>query len=162
MGSYLAILARNFTREKLYTSINIVGLAFGLASCLVLGLFLKSELTYDKHFASDGSIYRIANEFVNAGKPEQFAITSDALGPMIAAEYPDRIQNFVRFRSNANNGGLAVRRPDQPEIVYYWEGSFFVDPHVFEIFPHDIIAGDPATALKEGGSIAISQSAARK
>jgi putative ABC transport system permease protein len=67
MGNYLVVLARNFTREKLYTMINIVGLAFGLASCLVLGLFLKSELTYDRHFAGHENIYRIVNEFVYAG-----------------------------------------------------------------------------------------------
>jgi putative ABC transport system permease protein len=162
MGNYLAVLARNFTREKLYTTINIVGLAFGLASCLVLGLFLKSELTYDKHFAGDRPIYRIANEFINAGKPESFAITSDALGPMIADEYPDRIQKSVRFRNNANNGGIAIRPADQPETVFYWENSYFVDPYVFDVFPHDILAGDPATALQEGGSVAISQTMARK
>lgn len=162
MRSYLVVLARNFTREKLYTSINIIGLAFGLASCLVLGLFLKSELTYDRHFAGHEHIYRIANEFINAGNPESFAITSDALGPMIAAEYPDRIRSFVRFRNNANNGGVAIRRVDSPETVFYWENSYFVDPQVFDVFPHEIIAGDPASALQEGGSMAISQTMARK
>src|SRR5690606_15329004 len=162
MRTYLTVLLRNFTREKLYTTINVLGLALGLASCLVLGLFLKSELTYDRHFEGHENIYRVANEYNNAGKVEQLAITSDALGPMIAAEYPDVIRNFVRFRSNANNGGVAIRRPDQPEAVFYWENSFFVDPHVFEVLPHRIIAGDPATALREGGALAISETAAKK
>jgi len=161
MGNYLTVLFRNFTREKLYTSINIIGLAFGLASCLVLGLFLKSELTYDR-IEGHENLYRIVNEFDTAGKAESFAITSDALGPMMAEEYPDLIKRSVRFRNNANNGGVAIRRVDAPETVFYWENSYFVDPYVFEVFPHEIIAGDPATALKEGGSIAISQTMARK
>src|SRR5262245_13443411 len=162
MGNYLTVLFRNFGREKLYTAINISGLALGLASCLMLGLFLKSELTYDRHFEGYEHIYRVVNEFVTAGKTEKFAITSDALGPVISEEYPDAIRTFVRFRSNSNDGGIAMRRTDQPEKVYYWENSYFTDANVFDEFTHTIIAGDPKTALKEGGSIAISQSVAKR
>ncbi len=162
MTNQLAILLRNLRREKLYSAINIAGLALGLASCLVLGLFLRSELTYDRHYPNHRNIYRIANEYITAGKAEKFAITSDALGPMLAAEYPDLIKASVRLRNNANDGGTAMRRTDQPEIVYYWENSFFADANVFDVFPQKIIAGDPKTALVEGGSIAISQTVARK
>ncbi len=80
---------RNLTRDRLYTAINIGGLALGLASCLVLGLFLWSELTYDRHYVGYENIYRIENEFTTAGKTEKLAITADGLGPTIAAEYPD-------------------------------------------------------------------------
>jgi putative ABC transport system permease protein len=162
VANQLAVLVRNFRREKLYTAINIAGLALGLASCLILGLFLKSELTYDQHYPDHRNIYRVVNEFITPDKTEVLAITSDALGPMMAEEYPDVIRNYVRLRNNANEGGIAMRRPDQPENVYYWEHSYFTDPHVFEVLPVDVIAGDPATALKEGDSLAISRSVARK
>jgi len=162
MRSYFVVLFRNLTRDRLYTAINILGLALGLASCLILGLFLKSELTYDRHYQGYEHIYRIENEFTVSGKTEKLAITSDALGPMIAAEYPDRIKAFVRLRDNTNNGGISMRRVDQPETVYYWANSYFVDDNIFDVLPIKIIAGDPKTALKEGDTVAISETVAKK
>ena len=165
MRTYLLVLFRSLRREKLYTSINIAGLALGLASCLILGLFLKSELTYDRHYVGHENIYRIENEFTTAGKSENSAITSDALGPMLAAEYPNLIKASLRMRDNTNNvGGIAMRRVDQPATVYYWVNSFFVDDDIFDVLPTRVLAGDPKTALKEseGNTIAISETAAKK
>jgi putative ABC transport system permease protein len=162
MRNYFAIFFRNLGRERLYAGINIVGLALGLASCLVLGLYLRVELTYDRHLEGHGRVYRIANEFINGGSGRRIAATSEALGPMLAAEYPDAIRAFVRFRSNNNGGGVVMRRTDQPEVSYAWEDSYFVDANVFEVLKHRIIAGDPRTALVDGASLAISESVARK
>ena len=162
MPNQLSVLVRNFKREKLYSAINIAGLALGLASCLLLGLFLRSELTYDRHYAGHENIYRVVNEFITPDKTETLAITSDALGPMLAAEYPEVIQNYVRLRNNANEGGIAMRRPEQPENTYYWEASYFTDPHVFDVLPVKVLAGDPKSALQEGDSLAISQTVARR
>jgi len=159
MRGYFVVLFRNLTRERLYTAINIAGLSMGVACCLVLGLFLKSELTYDRHFEGYQDIYRIENEFNTNGTSDKFGVTSEALGPMIAADYPQAIKAYVRFRPNANQGGVVVRRGD---TVFYWEHSYFADPNVFEVFRHDIIAGDPKTALVEGSNIAISETAAKK
>jgi putative ABC transport system permease protein len=162
MGNYFLVLLRNFKREKLYTAINIAGLALGLASCLILGLFLKSELTYDRHYKGYEHIYRIENEFTTSGKTEKLAISAEALGPMLAAEYPNLIKAQVRLRDNTNQGGISMRRTDQPETVYYWENSFFVDDNIFEVLPIKVIAGDPKTALKDGDTIAISEAVAKK
>ncbi len=81
MRNYLALLFRNFQREKLYTTINLAGLSLGVACCLVLGLFLKSELTYDQHFEGHERIYRVVNEFTTGGTSDKFSATSQALGP---------------------------------------------------------------------------------
>ncbi len=162
MRNYLLVLFRNLVREKLYTAINIAGLALGLASCLILGLYLKSELTYDRHYKGYENIYRVENDYTTSGKSERLAITSDALGPVIAAEYPDRIKTYVRLRDNTNEGGISMRRSDQPEKVYYWENSYFVDQNVFDVLPVKVLAGDPKTALVEGDTIAISETVAKK
>jgi putative ABC transport system permease protein len=81
---------------------------------------------------------------------------------MIAAEYPDNIQAYVRLRENINPGGIAMRRVDEPEKVYYWEYSYFADQNIFEVLPVEVIGGDPKTALVEGDTIAISQAVAKK
>src|SRR5689334_24233201 len=91
MRNFLTVLFRNLARERLYAAINIAGLALGIACCLILGLFLKSELTYDQHYKDHEHIYRAVNEFVTNGNGAKFAVTSEALGPMMAAEYPAAI-----------------------------------------------------------------------
>jgi putative ABC transport system permease protein len=162
MRNYFIVFSRNLGRERLYAAINIVGLAPGLASCLILGLYLRGELTYDRHLEGADPVYRIANEFITGGKGQRIAATSEALGPMIAAEYPDQIKAFVRFRSNSNAGGVVMRRTDQPETAYAWEDSYFADANVFDVLRHRIIAGDPRTALVDGASLAISERVAKK
>ena len=162
MWHYFVVLLRTFRRERLYAAINIAGLALGVASCLILGLFLKSELTYDRHYQGHENMYRVVNEFTTAGKTETFAITSDALGPMIAAEYPAVIKSYVRFRSNTNNGGIAMRSSEAPDEAVYYENSYFVDDNVFDLFPQRILQGDPKTALKDGQTIAISETVAKR
>ncbi len=162
MHNYFVVLFRNMSRERLYAAINIVGLGLGLASSLMLGLFLRSELSYDRHLEGRDPVYRVVNEITTDGKANKIAATSEALGPMIAAEYPGRIKTFVRFRRNSTEGGLVMRRTDQPETAYSWEESYFADANVFDVFPHRIIAGDPHTALVDGGSIAISEKVAKK
>ena len=158
MGHFIAVLLRNLKREKLYAAINIAGLGLGIACCLILGLFLKSELTYDQHYPDYKHIYRAVNEFTTNGTTDKFAVTSQALGPMMAADYPDVIKAYVRFQSNSNDSGVAVH---VGEKLKYWEHSYFVDSNVFDVFPVDVIYGDPKTALKDGGNIAVSQSVAK-
>ncbi len=159
MRNYIVVLLRNLRRERLYAAINIAGLSLGIACCLILGLFLTSELTYDQHFKGYQNIYRVVNEVSSGGATDKFGYTSPALGPMMAEEYPNAIKAYVRFRSNANGSDVAVRHGDK---LFFWKNSYFVDPDVFQVLSHRIIYGDPKTALQDGGNIAISETVARK
>jgi putative ABC transport system permease protein len=160
MRSYFVVLLRNLKREKLYAAINIAGLALGIACCLALGLFLYSELTYDRHHLKHERIFRVVNELSS----DRFAVTSHSLGPMLAAEYPE-VEAYVRFLpfeslvgTNTDRSGLALRHEDQ---VYYWDNVYFVDESVLDIFTHTVLYGDPATALKDTASIAVSETFAK-
>ncbi len=159
MNNYLQVVLRMLRREKLYAAINIAGLSLGIACCLILGLFLRSQLTYDQHYPDHERIYRVVNEFTTGGTNDKFAVTSRVLGPMIMADNPAEIQAYVRFQSNSNRGGVAVRHGDD---VFFWQNSYFVSPNVFDLFPPQVIYGDPKTALQEQGSIAVSETFARK
>src|SRR5262249_6851339 len=129
MQQYLAILWRNLRREKLYAAINIAGLSLGIACCLILGQFLRKEFTYDRYNLQYKQIYRVVNEFTTGGSTEQFAVTSQMLGPMLKEQYP-QVKAFVRFQHNGNTRGRGtpIRRGDQ---VYYWEDTYWVDDNVF-------------------------------
>src|SRR5262245_5579820 len=158
MRNYLIVLLRNLRREKLYAAINITGLSLGVACCLILGLFLRSELTYDQHFDQYRNIYRVATEYTTGGSSQTFAVSSRVLGPMLAADYP-QVKAFVRFQSNSTAGPVAIHHGDD---VYYWPDCYFVDDNIFEVFSHKILYGDPKTALKEGANLAVSATFARK
>jgi putative ABC transport system permease protein len=159
MQRYLAVLWRNLRREKLYATINIAGLALGVACSLVLGQFLRKELSYDQHYPLHQRIYRIENEFTSGGSAERFAVTSQMLGPMLQEQYPE-VKAFVRFQHNGNTRGKGtpIRRGD---AVYYWSDTYWVDDNVFDLFPPVVIYGDPKTALKNRNTIAVSQKFAR-
>ena len=158
MHNYFAILLRTLRREKLYAAINIAGLSLGIACCLILGLFLWSELTYDRHNVKHADIYRIVNEFTTNGTTDKFAVTSRALAPMLAADYP-QIKAYVRFQSNNNGGGVAIHHGKD---TYLWEDSYFVSPNVFDVFTIRIIFGDPNSQLWKTGGLAVSETFAHK
>lgn len=152
------VLWRTLQRDRLYAAINVCGLSLGVACCLLLGLFLRSELTYDQHNVLHGRIFRVAQEFTTNGSTNRFARTGRELAPMLQADNP-QIQAFVRFQKNAPDDGVALHHGRD---TFYWKGSYFVDDNVFEVFTHRIIYGDPKTALKDPYSIAVSESFARK
>jgi len=158
--NYLIILLRTLAREKLYAAINIAGLALGIGCATILGLFLRNELTFDRHHLRHDRIYRVVNEFTVNGNSDRFALTSPLLGPMLAADNP-QIKAYVRFQSNApaDGGGIAIHHGND---TYYWKHSFIVDVNVFDVFTHHVIYGNPKTALQDGASVAVSETFARK
>jgi putative ABC transport system permease protein len=156
LNSSLRITLRKLYRERLYALINIAGLSLGVACCLILGLYLRSELTFDQHNLRHKQIYRVVNEFNANGKVDGFAVTSPALGLMLKEEYPE-IQAYVRLRNIRQK--IFYVYEDQS---YGWDDVYIADDNIFQVFTHDIIYGDPDTALTDPGSIAVSRTFARK
>ena len=154
LKSYILIALRRLAREKIYVFINILGLSLGIACCFVLGLYLRSELTYDQHHSKHERIFRLVDEITTAGKVDAAAVTSQAIGPLLTREYPE-LGEFVRFQ---RTGRTMLRRDD---TEFFWEGIFLADPNVFDVFDHDIIYGDPNGALADPSSIALSETVAR-
>lgn len=148
---------RTLYREKSYALINLSGLSLAIACCLILGLYLRNELNYDRYNTRHKQIYRIVNEFNTNGSANTYAVTSVALGPLLKQNYPE-IKDYVRFR-RPSDAKVLVRAEDK---VFYWEGIYFADDNVFDIFTHRFIYGDPKSALKDPSSAAVSESFARK
>ena len=160
MKRYLKIALRTLAREKLYTLLNVSGLALGLACCLMLALYLWGELTYDRHNVNHERIYRIGTHITfGDGRSSDFAVTSNALGVMLAEEYPDYFKTYVRFRKLSRPNPVVLRHEDQ---VAYWDDVYVADQNVFEVFTHQIVYGDPRTALAQPSSIAISRRVAQR
>ena len=154
LKNYLKVSLRKFYRQKLYSLINLAGLSLAIACCLILALYLRSELTYDQHNVNHERIYRIAHERITEGNTEQFAYTSQTFAPMMAEEFNEIEEAVILRKANAT----LFRYEDQ---LYYWD-VYVVGPNVFDVFSHDVIYGDPDTALVDGFSLAVSETFAKR
>ncbi|WHI44688.1 FtsX-like permease family protein [Microbulbifer sp. JMSA004] len=148
--NYLLVALRGLSREKVYAGINLISLSLAVGCCLILSLYIRSELTYDRHHENHNSIYRVTNEIFNRGKGERFSITSQALGPLLVKEYPD-IGEYVRFKSM----GKTLLKTEDNEA--FWQDVIMADPNVFDVFTHEIIYGNTEDALLDPYAIIISQ-----
>ncbi|MBN1568163.1 MAG: ABC transporter permease [Acidobacteria bacterium] len=157
-GNEIKATLRTFYREKSYALINLLGLSLAIACCLILGLYLRSELTHDRHNEHYRQIYRIANEFTTSGTVDRIALTSISLGPMLKDSYPE-IKAYVRLQPVAMQQKVMIRSGDK---TLYWQDIYIVDENIFEVFSHKILYGDPRTALKDPASAAVSETFARK
>jgi putative ABC transport system permease protein len=155
LTNYIKITLRNLYKEKMYALINVSGLSLGIACCIILGLFLHSELTYDQHHLKHKRIFRVVTEASRDGILRRSARTTEVLGPLMARDYPE-IETYVRF---LYLGNTLLRHEDD---AFYWENVCFADESVFEVFTHEYIYGDPKMALSDPVSIAVSESFARK
>ena len=154
LSNFFKITLRKLYREKLYTIINVSGLALGIACCLILGLFLHSELTYDQHHKNHKHIYRIVYKLGHL----KLAITAPAFASIIKKDNPDII-DFVRFATvSGGPQGIGFRSGND---TFFWKKVYLADDNVFEVFTYDIVYGDPKTALVDPNSIAVSETFAR-
>ncbi len=156
LKSSLLVVLRGLRRDRGYALINIVGLAIGIACFILLGLYLRSELTYDQHFDKHAQIHRLVSVIETNGKVNRAAMSSLAIGEMLKDEYPDVIE-FVRIQ-NIGNERQIFRNGD---TALYWDNAVLGEENIFDVFSHEIIYGDPATALADPLSIAVSETLAK-
>lgn len=154
--NYLKIALRYIRRHKGYAFINISGLAIGMATCILLLLWIQDELSYDTFHENAGQIYRI-NAINHAGGIEEYSVESPApVGPTLIEEYPE-IESFARVQSGWTGWYL-----------HYGDKNFMeehlaaVDPSFFRIFKFPFLKGNPETALLDRYSIVITEELAQK
>lgn len=161
-GSVFKTTVRALYRDKVYSSINVIGLAIALATCLVVGQYVFNELTYDLHHDRHERIHRVSVEITMDRKTERSAMTSIFLGPLLAENYAE-VADFVRVRPMADIiTGHRERfvRHDQTGVV--WRDVYAVDPSIFDLFTHRIVFGDTRSALAAPESVAISRSVSQR
>ena len=152
---YFKISSRNLLRQKLYSFLNIGGLAVGLTCFLLIFLFVQHEFSYDNYYENSDNIYRIVqrqrgNLYLGS---EFYAVTPSPLAKVLKEEYPEvaeatAIQDLM--------GLLSV------EEDYFEEYGIWADKHFFDVFPTSFLEGDPATAFDHTNSIILTQTLAEK
>ncbi len=149
------LIYRKLLRDKLFVAIKVLSLALGIGSAAVLIVYLEQELSYDQHFDKHENIYRVTAVFDDVGGVQShFASIADGFGPLFMGDNP-LLGEFVRFRGSSQN------ILSHADTTLSWDSVWFVDEDYFDVFAHEIVAGDSANAFADIYSIAISESVAR-
>lgn len=153
--NYFKIAWRNIKRQKAYAGINILGLAIGIAACLLILQYVSFELSYENFHTKKDRIYRVHQDRYDNGKlSTQWAGGAYAVGNSFKDVIPE-IEDYVKV---VGNGQVIVEINNQPlkiEKVFFASGSFF------KIFTYPLLAGDEKKALTEPFTAAISETTAR-
>jgi putative ABC transport system permease protein len=157
LKNYVLVAFQHLLKQKLYTLINVVGLAVGLACFILISLFVRHELAYDKGWANADRIYRVERDFLPTDISKAAYLPS--MPPVGAAqlkeEFPEieKTARIVRF-------GSTVRADDGTLHFERYGGQ--ADNALFEIFDFRWLRGDPRTALAEPQSVVLTRSIAQK
>ncbi len=156
LHNYLTIAIRSLLRYPAYTLINIVGLAIGLAACMLILRYVWDELSYDRYHPHADRVYRVVDDIESAGQTVRTAGSPSGWGPALKRDFPV-IELFARVR-----GTTSVWFIMHEEKRYYEKKVIWADPALLDIFSIPLVAGDPRTALTEPYSIVISEEMAFK
>ncbi|MES2647230.1 MAG: ABC transporter permease [Bacteroidota bacterium] len=150
----LKIAGRNLWKNKIFSAINVIGLALSMACCLVISLYLWNELKHDSFHKNSKSIFRVTEKQDQAGSIYNVAVTPGPLAPALQKDFPE-IKHAVRF---ANWEGMIKLR----DRSYEEKNIKLTDNSIFNIFDFPLIKGNPATALRSPNDVVITERIAEK
>jgi putative ABC transport system permease protein len=154
LKNYFKIAWRNLLRNKLYSLINIIGLAIGVSCCVLIFLYVQYELSYDAYNTKAGRIFRLTTESHEPKKTEHFAPTSPMVSQRIHDNFPE-VEHFVRLNFSRRTISYGTAKFYDTRILY-------ADSSMLSIFTFPMLAGDPVKALTAPYSIVLTESAAKK
>ncbi|MFC2084084.1 ABC transporter permease [Bacteroidota bacterium] len=155
--NYLKIAYRNIIKYKGYTFINIAGLTIGIACCLLILLYVKDELSFDRFHNNAERIYRVIEHVKIDGVGEESASMPFPFGETIPIEFPDAIESTVRL-FDFQSPTLALENQEIDEKRFNEANFYFADSNVFQMFNFELLRGNPETVLDEPNSIVLTES----
>jgi len=161
LKNYVKIAIRNTLRNKLFATINVLGLAVGMACFILLALWVRDELSFDKFHKNKDELYMLTirhpfNDILDPNAPY-------ALAPILASEFSE-IENYTRIveLNEIMTCSFQYRSEDGQQIKFYEDRVWLVDSCFFSMFSFPVIAGNPETSLSNPNSVVISEKMAEK
>ncbi|MBN2018406.1 MAG: ABC transporter permease [Candidatus Cloacimonetes bacterium] len=155
LKNYFIVAIRNLKRSKIFSFINITGLALGLAISSMILMYVVNELTYDRFNENYENIYRVTMDLEAMGNKISGPITMAPLAPYLNEEYPD-IKHAARM-SQENHPIITYDNK-----LYEQTGLYYADPELFDIFTIKFLKGDPETCFENPFSVIITEETAKK
>ena len=164
--TYFKIAWRSLSNNKIYTVINVLGLALGICACLVIFLITHFELSYDKFHPEKERIYRIVGTQSNpSGESHKVGFVTDPMAMGIRAEVSgfESVAGFYGYYSKVtiSDGKKIIRQFDKPKYGMHSD-VIIAEPQYFDIFKYQWLAGTPALSLKEPFQVVLSEAGAEK
>src|SRR6056297_174221 len=153
--NYFITAFRNLTKNKIFSTINILGLSIGISACLLISLYVNYEKSYDKHIEQSDQLYRVLYEReTETGEIVQFASASPTVGPAITKQIPVILKFARAFKVE---GILSYDDVSFREEIMLWAEPAFLD-----LFEYEIIAQSADSLLGEPNTMLISEEMANK
>lgn len=160
--NYFKIAIRILARNKVYSFINIAGLAVGLAACILILLYIKYELSYDRYNKSADKIYRVAQHISTPDHESDFAASPASLASLLKTNSPD-VKNVARIVQMSHHISTYTDVLVSYKSNHFYEKNlYYADPSAFQIFTWPVLKGDVQTGLSRPYTIFISSSMAQK
>lgn len=154
--NYLTIAYRTLLKNKVFSLINILGLAIGMGACLLIIHYVRFELSYENFHENADNIYRVTIDLYNGSEYEETDCeTYGPLGPMLKNRMPE-VVGFVRMYHYGNQEAKVG------EKKFFEERIYFADSSAFTVFSYDVLSGNPETALTSPFQTVITASTAKK
>ena len=158
LKNYLKIAIRNLLKRKAFTVINILGLASGMAICLLILLFIHSELGYDDFQVNGDQVYRMVLDRKYPGRSTSYSMIPPSIGQAVKHEFPE-VRESTRLFDISGGQKFFVKIGEK---VFEESRVLSADSNFFRVFTARIIAGDTATALEKQNSVVLSESTAKR
>jgi putative ABC transport system permease protein len=152
--NYFKIAFRYLQKNKLYSFVNIIGLAIGISSCILIGLYIWHEQSFDRFHKNAERIARVTWEYSFEDKVNKVALTGTKVGPELKRNFPE-VQAYVRTMK-------------YPRVIAYKDklfdekNFFYADSAFFSVFSFPLVSGDPSKVLDGPDKIVITQAMAKK
>jgi len=154
--NYFKIACRNLSKNKGYTAINILGLASGLAVCLLISLYIVDELSFDRYNANASRIYRVDADVKFGGNELKLAVASDPMGATLKKDY-SQVEEFTRIYTSS--GSKMIKKGNE---LINEDRVANADSTFFDVFTLPALTGNTKTALNEPNAVVVTESTAKK
>jgi putative ABC transport system permease protein len=154
LTNYLKTAYRNLLRNKIFSSINVIGLTVGLASCLLLFMYITHELSYDDFQQKADRLVRVTMEYSMEGHVNKTPVTGTKVAPEFGRQFPE-VESATRLINYRAVVHVNDRQFSEKRMV-------FADSALFSMFSFPLLKGDPQTALAGPNKLVLSESIARK
>lgn len=152
--NHLKIALRSLWKHKIFSLINVLGLAVGMSACFLIALYVHFELSYDNFHSKADRIYRLVTDIKTPSETLEVDVSTWSTAPKLKDDFPE-VEAFARI----NAANFKIRKEN---IQFKDERAFFADSSLFNVFDFKLIKGNPATVLKEQLSIVLTEKTAQK
>jgi putative ABC transport system permease protein len=160
--NYFKLAWRNLMKNKVFSFINIFGLAIGLSCCLLIAKYIVNELSYDTHHVNKERVFQLGTNFMDDDNMKA-ANTSAPLGSLMKQEFAE-IEQTTRLMNLWRDDKTLFQYTDEEGVIqsFYENRGYLADSTLLQVLTYDFIEGNKTAALNEPNSVILSEEIAKK